>query len=104
MIGSAGFGVLIRGESMSNRAIHDGDVVWVNPERSPRIGRPVLARVWALNGHEDGMVVKVLKHENGLECLWSDGDPPEGRAVFPCSRFEVIGPVVGISPAFRLPT
>src|SRR5438094_950487 len=33
LIGSNGFGVVVKGESMSARGIYDGDVVWDNPER-----------------------------------------------------------------------
>src|SRR5438067_3338066 len=45
LIGPAGFGVVVKGESMAGRGIHDGDVVWVNPDRAYQIGKVVLALV-----------------------------------------------------------
>lgn len=98
LVGAKGFGVVVRGESMAERGIHDGDIVWINPERPVRRGRPVLARVW--DDFNGGMVVKSLVEYDGHEELWSEGDV---RGRFDCSKFDVIGPVVGISPAFRLP-
>lgn len=103
LVGQTGFGVLIRGESMSQRGIHDGDTVWINPERPYRVGRPVLARLWDVSG-ECGMVVKTLmrREGDGDLCLCSEGDNCSGQVI--CDHYEIIGPVVGISPAFRLPT
>jgi transcriptional regulator with XRE-family HTH domain len=106
LVGPRGFGVLIRGESMARRGIHDGDVVWINPERPYRLGRPVLARLFERQAGQDediGMVVKTLvRGEDSIDRLRSDCD--ESDEIVQCERFEVIGPVVGISPAFRLPT
>lgn len=101
LVGAKGFAVEVRGESMSARGIHDGDKVWINPERPARYGRPVLARLWD-DDEEMGMVVKTLsRDENGLETLTCEGnDGP--NVVRGYTRFEVIGPVVGIS-RFLLP-
>ncbi len=101
LIGPNGFGVVVRGESMSNRGIHDGDTVWVNPDLPPKTGRTVLARCWDTDGQDVGMVVKVFKNTLG-ERLVSDGDGEDGRAPVLCARYEIIGPVVGIS-SWRVP-
>lgn len=103
LIGNNGFGVLIRGESMAGREIHDGDTVWINPDRPYRVGRPVLARLWDDTG-EVGMVVKTLRrNEEGDLRLYSEQEGPAICYPVDCARYEVVGPVVGISPAFRLP-
>jgi transcriptional regulator with XRE-family HTH domain len=95
LIGPRGFGVEVRGESMSRRAIHDGDVVWVNPERAYRLGGVVLALVDEGDG-ESGMVVKTILRDEAGERLFSDGE--DGRSLFPCRSFRVVGPVVWVSP------
>lgn len=98
LVGPNGFGVLVRGESMARHGIHDNDVVWINPDRPYRMGRPVLARVWNGSGHECGMVVKILRrNDEQSDRLWGDDGEVQ------CGHFDIIGPVVGISPAFRLP-
>src|SRR5919204_4052836 len=68
LIGPRGFGVEVRGESMSRRAIHDGDVVWVNPDRPYRVGGVVLALAEGGNG-ESGMVVKTILRDTAGERL-----------------------------------
>jgi SOS-response transcriptional repressor LexA len=97
LVGRRGFGVRVMGKSMINRRIDDGDTVWINPDKPCRIGRPVLARVWDLEERETGMAIKVLKNsQEGT--LWGDGDNEEGRNPVLCSRFQLIGPVVWVSP------
>jgi transcriptional regulator with XRE-family HTH domain len=99
LIGPNGFAVLIRGERLAPRDIHDGDIVWINPDRPYGSGRTVLARVWDASGAETGTVIKtVCRSQQGATVVLWDG--PGTPLV---DRFEVIGPVVGISPAFRLP-
>jgi len=104
LIGPNGKGIRIKGESLANRDIHDGDTVWANPDMPPRIGRVVLARVWgyditAYDSVEDGgMVVKVWKNRDGIEGLWGDGDGHNGSNPVLCSRYEVIAPVVWVQP------
>jgi transcriptional regulator with XRE-family HTH domain len=95
LIGPRGFGVEVRGESMGRRGIHDGDVVWVNPERPYRMGGVVLALVEDGDG-ESGMVVKTILRDEAGERLFSDGE--DGRRPFPCRSFHVVGPVVWVSP------
>jgi transcriptional regulator with XRE-family HTH domain len=95
LIGPRGLAVEVRGESMSRRGIHDGDVVWVNPDRPYRVGGVVLALVEDGDG-ESGMVVKTILRDAAGERLFSDGD--EGRHPFPCRAFRVVGPVVWVSP------
>lgn len=93
LIGPNGFGVEVRGDSMANRHIQDGDVVWCNPDRPPKVGGVVLARLQDPNG---GMVVKVYKNAPGA-ALVSDG-PGEhaGSPLF--GDFQIIGPIVLVSP------
>jgi len=100
LIGPSGFGVVIKGESMAARGIFDGDVVWVNPERSYQLGKVVLALVTDLRG-ESGMVVKTYARSDIGECLMSES--AEGRSPVVCQQFKVIGPVVGIT-SWRLPS
>lgn len=97
LVGPQGFGVLVRGDSMTNRSVLDGDRVWVNPELPPRLGRMVLARIWDHEDYEQGMVVKIWRDGEGFPRLWSDGAEDTGPVA--CGRFEVIGPVVWIEPA-----
>jgi SOS-response transcriptional repressor LexA len=100
LVGPRGFAVEVRGESMSHRDIHDGDVVWVNPERPVRVGGVVLARVWDEHGAEIGNVVKVFRHDDSGDRLWGDGEGENGRNPVLGSRFEVIGPVVLVTRTF----
>jgi SOS-response transcriptional repressor LexA len=100
LIGAAGFGVVVKGESMSGRGIHDGDVVWVNPERPYAVGKVVLALASDVGG-EAGMVVKTYARTDVGECLLSETD--QGRSPLICHEFKVIGPVVGIT-SWRLPS
>jgi SOS-response transcriptional repressor LexA/DNA-binding XRE family transcriptional regulator len=99
LIGPNGFGVVVKGDSMSGRGIFDGDVVWVNPERPYQIGKVVLALVTDVSG-DAGMVVKTFTRSDVGECLMSE--TPDGRSPVVCSEFKVIGPVVGIT-SWRLP-
>ena len=100
LIGANGFGVMVKGESMAGRGIHDGDVVWVNPERSYAVGKVVLALVSEV-GAEPGMVVKTYARTEVGDCLVSETD--QGRSPVNCHEFKVIGPVVGIT-SWRLPS
>jgi transcriptional regulator with XRE-family HTH domain len=99
LVGPRGFAIRVKGKSMTNRHIDDGDLVWVNPDTAPRIGRIVAARTWNLDGSECGTVIKVWrKNEQGGDELWGDGEGEEGRDYIYCSRMEILGPVVWISP------
>jgi SOS-response transcriptional repressor LexA len=100
LIGPAGFGVVVKGESMAARGIFDGDVVWVNPERAYQLGKVVLALVTDITG-DAGMVVKTYARSDVGECLMSE--TADGRTPVVCQEFKVIGPVVGIT-SWRLPT
>jgi len=100
LIGNNGFGVVVKGESMSGRGIHDGDVVWVNPERPYAVGKVVLALASVVGG-EAGMVVKTYARTEVGDCLVSETD--QGRSPVNCSEFKIIGPVVGIT-SWRLPS
>lgn len=100
LIGANGFGVVVKGDSMAGRGIHDGDVVWVNPERPYGLGKVVLALA-SDGGSETGMVVKTYARTEVGECLVSETD--SGRSPLVCREFKVIGPVVGIT-SWRLPT
>jgi transcriptional regulator with XRE-family HTH domain len=101
LIGPNGFGVVVRGESMAGRGIHEGDVVWVNPDRSHQVGKVVLALMTDASGAA-GMVVKTFGRTEVGECLLSEPRPGE-RSPVVCQQFTVIGPVVGIA-SWRLPT
>lgn len=99
LVGPHGFGIRVKGKSMTNRRIYDGDIVWINPKQPPRIGRVIAARTWNLDGDECGTVIKVWrKSEEGVDQLWGDGEDDEGQDCIACSRFESLGPVVWISP------
>jgi SOS-response transcriptional repressor LexA len=100
LIGSNGFGVMVKGESMAGRDIHDGDVVWVNPERPYAVGKVVLALASDVGG-DSGMVVKTYARTDVGECLVSETE--HGRSPLVCREFKVIGPVVGIT-SWRLPS
>jgi SOS-response transcriptional repressor LexA len=100
LIGPNGFGVVVKGDSMVGRDIHDGDVVWVNPDRAYAIGKVVLALVRDLGG-ASGMVVKTFARTDIGDCLLSE--TADGRSPVVCQEFKVIGPVVGIT-SWRLPT
>jgi SOS-response transcriptional repressor LexA len=100
LIGPAGFGVVVKGESMAARGIFDGDVVWVNPERAYQLGKVVLALVTDVTG-DAGMVVKTYARSDVGECLMSE--TADGRTPVVCQEFKVIGPVVGIT-SWRLPS
>lgn len=76
---------------MVRRGIHDGDVVWVNPDREAQVGRVVVARLWASPDEEVGLVVKVLRSANEL---WSEGK--SGDLVVSGHHFEVLGPAVWV--------
>jgi transcriptional regulator with XRE-family HTH domain len=99
LVGMHGFAIRVRGSSMTNRKIHDGDIVWVNPDMAPRIGRIVAARTWNLDGGECGTVIKVWrKNEEGGDELWGDGEDEEGRDHIIFGRMDILGPIVWISP------
>jgi SOS-response transcriptional repressor LexA len=99
LIGPNGFGVVVKGDSMTARGIFDGDVVWVNPERPFQVGKVVLALVSDVSGTA-GMVVKTFARTEVGECLLSE--TAQGRSPVICREFKVIGPVVGIT-SWRLP-
>jgi transcriptional regulator with XRE-family HTH domain/SOS-response transcriptional repressor LexA len=103
LIGSSGFGVVVKGDSMAGRGIHDGDVVWVNPERAYGLGKVVLALVSDVDGEagEAGMVVKTFARTEVGDCLLSE--TAAGRSPVVCREFKVIGPVVGVT-SWRLPS
>jgi SOS-response transcriptional repressor LexA len=100
LIGPNGFGVVVKGDSMAARGIYDGDVVWVNPERSYSFGKVVLALVTDIAG-ETGLVVKTYARTEVGDCLVSETS--SGRSPVVCNEFKVIGPVVGIT-SWRLPS
>jgi SOS-response transcriptional repressor LexA len=95
LVGPNGFGVMVKGDSMTGRGLHDGDVVWVNPDRPYRDGGIVLGRLYDKDESETelGMVVKTYTG-SGLHS--SDCN---GTGIVNGGRFTVIGPVVWISPA-----
>jgi SOS-response transcriptional repressor LexA len=101
LIGANGFGVVVKGDSMAARGIHDGDVVWVNPERPYALGKVVLALASSDAGGDAGMVVKTYARTEVGECLVSETE--NGRSPLVCHEFKVIGPVVGIT-SWRLPS
>ncbi|MDQ6675639.1 MAG: helix-turn-helix domain-containing protein [Chloroflexota bacterium] len=101
LIGHTGFGVMVKGESMAGRGIHDGDVVWINPDRAYQIGKVVLALVTDVDGEAAGMVVKTYARTDVGECLLSETAHERNPVV--CREFKIIGPVVGIT-SWRLPS
>lgn len=97
LVGQNGFGVEVRGQSMVGRNIHDGDIVWVNPDRPPRLSGVVVALVSDGQG-ESGMVVKTWGRSDVGEGLLSE--TTEGRTPVLCREFKVIGPVVLVERVF----
>jgi transcriptional regulator with XRE-family HTH domain len=107
LIGGAGYAVRVRGQSMVNWRMRDGDIVWVNPEKGRSFGmnRPVLAQLLDAEGNDLGMVVKVLRQEvvhgdDGSEVvreyLQSDGD--EGDNDIRYYHFKFYAPCVWRQP------
>lgn len=92
LVGPHGFAVIVKGDSMTGRAIPDGAIVWVNPDRAVRQNGVVLAHVTSEDG-EQGMVVKVLARDHLSEILMSARAGQDREAVA-CDDFKVIGPVV----------
>lgn len=94
-IGDDGFGVVVKGESMAGRGIHDGDVVWVNPERPYALGKVVLALATRDEGGEAGLVVKTYAGTEVGKGLVSETG--RGRMSVACHNFKVIGPAVAVT-------
>ena len=87
---------------MTKWGVHDGDLVWVNPEQTRLSGlnRPVFARLLDEQGDDQGLVVKVLKmDEQGNEHLRSDGVDGDTTTRFYSSEF--IAPCVWLQPKGR---
>jgi SOS-response transcriptional repressor LexA len=101
LVGPKGFAIVVKGESMARRRIHDGDYVWVNPERPPRLGGIVLAGCRSKDGTDHGMVIKLWNRDRFGEALFSDGEID--RLDVECDEFTIIGPVVLIQPQPLLP-
>lgn len=101
MVGPDGFGVRVRGESMSNWDFHERDVLWCNPRVGARLNYPVLALVTLEDGQR-GIVVKVLRQDaTGRRYLANDGADGNGR--LEVAEAELIGPVVLHDPVSRVP-
>jgi transcriptional regulator with XRE-family HTH domain len=99
LIGPRGFAVRIRGQSMTRWRLREGDVVWINPDKGRAAGynRPVLARLLDAEGHDLGMVVKVLAlDDQGKEYLHSAGEEGDNDVRF--RFFEFFGVCVRRSP------
>lgn len=97
LVGANGFGVEVRGTSMVGRDLHDGDVCWINPDRSYRLGDLVLALVTDGEG-EGGMVIKTYAQTEVGDCLLSETDA--GKSPVACREFHIVGPVVWIVRGF----
>jgi SOS-response transcriptional repressor LexA len=89
-IGPHGFGVVVKGDSMTGRGIQDADVVWVDPDASYRLGDVVLALATSSAGVQ-GMVVKTYRGD----CLVSETVVKVSERVCKADSFTVIGPAVG---------
>lgn len=100
MVGRRGFGVVVRGTSMTDFDIHDGDTVWINPDAPRRYGMAVLAHVVGSQG-DSGMVVKEYGRAGERDCLRSASDGDSSPVA--CDEFKVIGPVVWIVPCGHVP-
>jgi transcriptional regulator with XRE-family HTH domain len=86
LVGPNGFGVLVKGDSLSGRGIRDGDIGWVNPDRPIHLGKVVLA----LDPSAGLMLGTYLG-----DTLISESDP--GPVRLATQTFTPIGPVVGIA-------
>src|SRR5260370_5723784 len=67
LIGPAGFGVVVKGESMAARGIFDGDAVGVNPDGAYQLGKVGLALVTDGTGHA-GLAAKTHPRTHGARC------------------------------------
>lgn len=86
---AATFLVPVKGDSMIDAGIRDGDIVVVEKSRSANDGQIVVASV----GGE--VTVKRLRFERGRPVLW-----PENRnhsAIHPADEFSILGVVVGLA-------
>lgn len=97
LVGPNGFGVEVRGSSMVGRDVRDGDICWINPDRSYRIGDLVLALLTD-ESDEGGMVIKTYARADVGDCLMSEA--VDGRSTVVCDSFKIIGPVVWIERGF----
>jgi transcriptional regulator with XRE-family HTH domain len=91
VVGPNGFGVRVRGESMSMWEFHTGDVVWVNPDMEVKPNHPNLF-LFRKDGRE-GFCLKVLKHNGVEDYLEADGEDGPGEPI-PLKDVTPIGPVV----------
>ena len=83
LIGPRGFGVEVRGESLADHDIHDGDEAWVNPDLPVEDGHLVLVRMWDVDT-EVGMMIQ---------------PSPIAPSALSGHRYEGLGVVVWIQPA-----
>jgi len=97
VVGRRGFAVRVQGSSMAGRGIHDGDTVFVNPDKNYRLGSAVLARV------DGAMLVKevALGPEGQLTLRSAPLDGPSD--VVAGGQFNIVGVVVLVVAVSALP-
>jgi len=88
------FFLKVKGDSMTGRAISDGDFVMVNPSAKPKQNDIIAARIG-----EEG-TVKTLTHQNGTVVL-APANPAEREiTIKPGDDFGILGVVCGVFRPF----
>lgn len=84
------FALRVAGDSMTQRGLHDGDYVFVNPSARAHDGEIIAARV------NEAAVVKTLRHSGGSIVLQSAHPGEPDIQVRPQDDFAVLGVVCGV--------
>ena len=90
--GEPSFTLKVRGESMINAGIHDGDQIFVQSCREARNGQMVVALI------DDSATVKTFYKENGHIRLQPENDTMEPIIVDDC---QILGRVYGVFRIYR---
>ena len=87
------FGLKVRGDSMINAGIFEGDTVIVNPQKDASTGEIIVALIG------DETTLKRLEKKNGFVNLIPENDDYQTITITNREDFSIIGKVVGV---FRL--
>ena len=84
------FMLTVKGESMINVGIYDGDYVLVQEENTARNGDTIVALI------DDSATVKTFYRENGYIRLQPENDSMEPIIVTNTEEFRILGRVIGV--------